>query len=31
MIKMRETINAANIYRWAGKIISELLKLEFKE
>ncbi|MDP2653485.1 MAG: trehalose-6-phosphate synthase [Candidatus Omnitrophota bacterium] len=31
MGKMRETIRTANIYRWAGKIISELLKFEFKE
>lgn len=29
--KMRETVRANNIYRWAGKIISELLKFEFKE
>jgi trehalose 6-phosphate synthase len=31
MGKMRETLKSANIFRWAGKIISELLKFEFKE
>lgn len=31
MGKMGEQIKANNIYRWAGKIISELLKFEFKE
>jgi trehalose 6-phosphate synthase len=31
MAKMRETVSQNNIYRWAGKIISELLKFEFKE
>ncbi|MCM8792695.1 MAG: trehalose-6-phosphate synthase [Candidatus Omnitrophica bacterium] len=29
--KMRSIIQQNNIYRWAGKIISELLKFEFKE
>ncbi|MEW6101383.1 MAG: trehalose-6-phosphate synthase [Candidatus Omnitrophota bacterium] len=29
--KMREVIQNNNIFRWAGKIISELLKFEFKE
>lgn len=31
MVKMREVVKNNNIYRWAGKILSELLKLEFKE
>jgi len=31
MGKMREIVKDNNIYRWAGKIISELLKFEFKE
>lgn len=31
MAKMRQAIQSANIFRWAGKIISELLKFEFKE
>lgn len=31
MTKMAETIKVNNIYRWAGKILSELLKFEFKE
>lgn len=31
MAKMRETVSTNNIYRWAGKIMSELLKFEFKE
>lgn len=31
MLKMRDTIHQNNIFRWAGKIISELLKFEFKE
>ncbi|HOX23775.1 MAG TPA: trehalose-6-phosphate synthase, partial [Elusimicrobiales bacterium] len=31
MSKMKSAIAANNIYRWAGKIISELLKIEFKE
>jgi len=29
--KLREVIQNNNIYRWAGKILSELLKFEFKE
>jgi alpha,alpha-trehalose-phosphate synthase [UDP-forming] len=29
--KMRQLIQQSNIFRWAGKIISELLKFEFKE
>jgi len=28
---MRAVIQNNNIYRWAAKIISELLKFEFKE
>lgn len=31
MAKMREIVHQNNIYRWAGKILSELLKFEFKE
>lgn len=31
MVKMAEIIKTNNIYRWAGKIISELLKFEFTE
>jgi trehalose 6-phosphate synthase len=31
MAKMREIVRQNNAFRWAGKIISELLKLEFKE
>jgi len=31
MIKMRQTVNENNIYRWAGKFLSGLLKIEFKE
>jgi len=31
MEKMREVVRQNNIFRWAGKIISELLKFEFKE
>jgi trehalose 6-phosphate synthase len=31
MARMRETVARNNIYRWAAKIISELLKFEFKE
>lgn len=31
LIKMREIIQKSNIFRWAGKILSELLKFEFKE
>ncbi len=29
--KMQDTIRSSNIFRWAGKIISELLKFEFEE
>jgi len=31
MAKMRQIIQQNNVFRWAGKIISELLKFEFKE
>ncbi len=31
MKKMKQAIQNSNIYRWAGKILSELLKFEFKE
>ncbi len=31
MIRMREVIATQNIFRWAGKIISDLLRFEFKE
>lgn len=31
MAKMREIVRQNNVFRWAGKIISELLKFEFKE
>lgn len=31
MSKMRSIVQTNNIYRWAGKIISDLLKFEFKE
>ncbi|MFH1854135.1 MAG: trehalose-6-phosphate synthase [Candidatus Omnitrophota bacterium] len=31
MIKMREQVSRNNIYRWAGKVLSELLRFEFKE
>ncbi len=31
VVKMRQAVQQNNIFRWAGKIISELLKLEFKE
>ncbi|MDA7857925.1 trehalose-6-phosphate synthase, partial [bacterium] len=29
--KMRKAVQQNNIYRWAGKLLSELLKFEFKE
>lgn len=29
--KMRQIVRQNNIYRWAGKVISELLKFEFRE
>jgi trehalose 6-phosphate synthase len=31
MSKMRQIVQQNNVFRWAGKIISELLKFEFKE
>lgn len=31
MEKMREIVRQNNIYRWAGKVLSELLKFEFRE
>jgi alpha,alpha-trehalose-phosphate synthase [UDP-forming] len=31
IVKMRQVIQQNNVFRWAGKIISELLKFEFKE
>jgi len=31
MIKIRHVVQQNNIFRWAGKILSELLKFEFKE
>jgi trehalose 6-phosphate synthase len=31
MVRLREIIKQNNIYRWAGKILSELLRFEFKE
>jgi trehalose 6-phosphate synthase len=31
MQKMREAVSGNNIYRWAGKIVSALLKFEFQE
>lgn len=31
MKKMRHIIQQSNIYRWSGKILSELLKFDFKE
>ncbi|MFH1457560.1 MAG: trehalose-6-phosphate synthase [Candidatus Omnitrophota bacterium] len=31
VVRMRQAIQQNNIFRWAGKIISELLKFEFKE
>ncbi|HLD56263.1 MAG TPA: trehalose-6-phosphate synthase [Candidatus Omnitrophota bacterium] len=31
MRKMREIIQQNNIYRWAGKVLSQLLKFEFQE
>ncbi|MEA3305501.1 MAG: trehalose-6-phosphate synthase [Candidatus Omnitrophota bacterium] len=31
MKKMRRTVRQGNIYRWAGKLLSELLKFEFEE
>lgn len=31
MVKIRHVVQQNNIFRWAGKILSELLKFEFKE
>ncbi len=31
MRKMREVVSQNNIYRWAGKVLSQLLKFEFQE
>ncbi len=31
MLKMREQVAKNNIYKWAGKVLSALLKFEFKE
>ena len=31
MAKMREVVKANNIFRWVGKILSELLKFDFSE
>lgn len=31
MQKLREAVAGNNIYRWAGKIVSALLKFEFQE
>lgn len=31
MRKMREVVETNNIYRWAGKVLSQLLKFEFQE
>lgn len=31
MKKMREVVEQNNIYRWAGKVLSQLLKFEFQE
>ena len=31
MVKMRQIVHENNIFRWAGKFISGLLKIEFKE
>lgn len=31
MVKLRATVERNNIYRWAGKNLSELFKIEFKE
>lgn len=31
MRKMRESISNQNIYRWVGKVLSQLLKFEFQE
>ncbi|MBI4368589.1 MAG: trehalose-6-phosphate synthase [Candidatus Omnitrophica bacterium] len=31
MVKMRQMVGQNNIYRWAGKVLSQLLKFEFQE
>jgi trehalose-6-phosphate synthase len=31
MKKMREAVSTNNIYRWAGKVISALLRFEFAD
>ncbi|HMP01402.1 MAG TPA: trehalose-6-phosphate synthase [Gemmatales bacterium] len=31
MVKMRETVASNNIYRWAGKVLSTLLKFDFPD
>lgn len=31
MKKMREHVARNNVYRWGGKVLSELLKFEFQE
>lgn len=31
MRKMREAVELQNVYRWAGKVLSQLLKFEFQE
>jgi trehalose 6-phosphate synthase len=31
IIKMRQIVQQSNVFRWSGKILSELLKFEFKE
>jgi len=31
LTKMRQAVKTDNIYRWAGKVLSQLLKFEFKE
>ena len=31
MQKMREIVGQNNIYRWAGKVLSQLMKFEFQE
>ncbi|MCM8789672.1 MAG: trehalose-6-phosphate synthase, partial [Candidatus Omnitrophica bacterium] len=31
MVKLRNIVRQNNIYRWTGKVLSELLKFEFKE
>jgi hypothetical protein len=31
MKKLRESVDGNNIYRWAGKVMSALLKFDFPE